>query len=575
MTLYQRYRWAKVLFLSAIFSCQPQPLRAASTDSSAVAPKVYDLDQITASLNRDRDAPVTGKIYYLSPQGNDANDGSPNRPWFSLAKAGPLLKPGDRVYLKGGVYQYTQEQFINAQGTEKARIVIQSAPGEHAVLDGAKLPANTNIFVLSSQYVDIRDLEITGSPQHGMMGWRASNLRIIHNHIHHNQAQGVSVMNDHFDASKDNLFYGNLVEDNSLLSKDTDKSVKHCALTSFTAHDSIIVYNIVRRNYGEGICATLTKGGYIARNNVSDNVTVNIYLDNASDIVVEKNIIFNIGLAAFTIEDDGNPATPPRTASGIQVANEDYTIPIDGRTEPLLNLSDRLTIINNMIANTGFGFFYGNYLKGGGLRDSVIANNTFFLSDRALVYIDKDEGHRNTLFANNLFIQAPDREAVVSIFQGSPGISWKNNGWSGKPAPVAASPGDTPLTAGAALFPLAPTGPFTLTDRTLTGKLFTMAATGTDAANAATVTPPASPPVTGATLTTASTPPATLDVSAFIPGTGSSVVGKGDSALGAILKDDYYDFQRGIAVDLGAFQAATVKPATVPAASAALPAAAP
>ena len=556
MTLYQRHRWATMLFLLAIFSDQPQPLRAASTDSSAVAAKVVDLDQITATLNQDRDAPVIGKIYYLSPQGNDANDGSPNRPWFSLAKAGPLLNPGDRLYLKGGVYQYTEQQFINAQGTEKARIVIQSAPGEHAVLDGAKLPANTNIFVLSSQYVDIKDLEITGSPQHGLMGWQASNLRIIHNHIHHNQAQGISVMNNHFDASKDNLFYGNLVEDNSLVSKDTDKSVRHCALGSFAANDSIIVYNIVRRNYGEGLCATLTKGGYIARNNVSDNVSVNIYLDNASDIVAEKNIIFNTSQPAFTIEDDANPTLPVRTASGIQVANEDYTIPTDDRNEPLINLSDRLTIINNIIANTSYGFFYGNYLLGGGLRDSTIANNTFFQADGALVYIDKDEGHRNTLFANNLFIQAPNREAVVSIFQGSPGIAWKNNGWSGKPAPVAASPGDTPLTAGAALFPAAPTGPFTLTDQTLTDKLFAIAATGTDEANEATVTQPASPP------------PATLDVSAFIPGTNSLVVGKGDSGLGAIVKDDYYDFQRGIAVDLGAFQAATVKPgdATVPAA---------
>ena len=42
------------------------------------------------------------KSFYVSPNGNDANDGlSTSRPWKSLAKAGSSseIKPGDTVYL--------------------------------------------------------------------------------------------------------------------------------------------------------------------------------------------------------------------------------------------------------------------------------------------------------------------------------------------------------------------------------------------------------------------------------------------------------------------------------------------
>ncbi|MCA1808907.1 MAG: right-handed parallel beta-helix repeat-containing protein, partial [Lentisphaerae bacterium] len=56
--------------------------------------------------------PYERNIFYVSPNGSDTHDGlSSDRPWNSLARARGLrfLRPGDTVYLEGGVYEAPPE----------------------------------------------------------------------------------------------------------------------------------------------------------------------------------------------------------------------------------------------------------------------------------------------------------------------------------------------------------------------------------------------------------------------------------------------------------------------------------
>jgi hypothetical protein len=73
--------------------------------------------------------------YYLSPTGDDANTGTRAQPWKTLKYAITQLAPGDVLYLRGGSY-FEHDLILNLKGTASQPIVIQSYPGERAIIDG-------------------------------------------------------------------------------------------------------------------------------------------------------------------------------------------------------------------------------------------------------------------------------------------------------------------------------------------------------------------------------------------------------------------------------------------------------
>jgi Protein of unknown function (DUF1565) len=77
---------------------------------------------------------AAGPKLFVATTGNDANDGSEAKPWRTVQHALKRLKPGDTLYLRGGVYH--EKVFLTRSGTPEAPIVIASHPGELAVLDG-------------------------------------------------------------------------------------------------------------------------------------------------------------------------------------------------------------------------------------------------------------------------------------------------------------------------------------------------------------------------------------------------------------------------------------------------------
>ncbi len=87
-------------------------------------------------LPTPRNVPLTrGPAYHVDPgKGDDAGDGSPMKPWKSLQHSVRRLKPGDTLYLHGGVYH--EKVYLTRSGTAEAPIVIAAYPGELPILDG-------------------------------------------------------------------------------------------------------------------------------------------------------------------------------------------------------------------------------------------------------------------------------------------------------------------------------------------------------------------------------------------------------------------------------------------------------
>jgi hypothetical protein len=128
---------------------------------------------------------------------------------------------------------------------------------------------------------------------------------------------------------------------------------------------------------------------------------------------VDGNFIYNSGDTEYYR--DGHPA------NGIAVANEYYDV-----QNPVTNL----TITNNIVLWTNSAFVYWSSQYGGGMHNTLIANNTFYHSDSSdmrLVYIE-DDAHDTTTVSNNIFYQ---RSGVGYAWAPTSGFTWRTNSWYG------------------------------------------------------------------------------------------------------------------------------------------------
>src|SRR6184192_3983992 len=75
--------------------------------------------QLTLNSNSE-----SGRNYYISPKGNDWNDGSVKHPWATITQAGSRVQPRDTVHLMPGTYP--GQIATSASGTADARIVYVS-----------------------------------------------------------------------------------------------------------------------------------------------------------------------------------------------------------------------------------------------------------------------------------------------------------------------------------------------------------------------------------------------------------------------------------------------------------------
>ena len=190
----------------------------------------------------------SGPTYYVGPGGNNANDGSRERPWATLGFAVQRLKPGDVLRVLPGTYYETVQ--VNVSGSASQRITIASETRW-----GAKLNAQGSLFGIDvrGSYIDIVGLEVTNATNSGIISWAPYN-RFLFNHVYGIRAQcdsngGAGVNASQPTASKI-VILSNLVHDIGDLSAGSCTRI-HGIYQG--APQGIIQNNIVYRARGFGI----------------------------------------------------------------------------------------------------------------------------------------------------------------------------------------------------------------------------------------------------------------------------------------------------------------------------------
>ncbi|GIF15527.1 right-handed parallel beta-helix repeat-containing protein [Actinoplanes teichomyceticus] len=137
--------------------------------------------------------------YWVSPYGDDDNDGSARHPWRSVVRALAAVPPGATVYLRAGEYRpFT---------ADRPGVTVTSAPGERGTVVG--LSGARDVVLVRADRVTVQDIEVRDcvpnpSPDNTVTGDHGSGIRIdgatgvtVHNvHVHHSRgtnAHGLPV----------------------------------------------------------------------------------------------------------------------------------------------------------------------------------------------------------------------------------------------------------------------------------------------------------------------------------------------------------------------------------------------
>jgi hypothetical protein len=127
------------------------------------------------------DGAIPDRIIWVSPDGNDSNNGGHDAPLKSIQLAMDRATPGTAILLKPGEYTGNFE-FQNVQGTDESPIWLAAAEGRGTVTITAASNASPVIAFFGEDNLVIQDLTLVGG-SNGIQGSQSgSNFTdLIHN----------------------------------------------------------------------------------------------------------------------------------------------------------------------------------------------------------------------------------------------------------------------------------------------------------------------------------------------------------------------------------------------------------
>ena len=367
-------------------------------------------------LGNTVNAKAIGNIYYVSPTGSDANPGTASAPFRTFAKANSLLTAGSTLNIYAGVYSEALK--ISKSGTGSAWITVKPVSGS-VVIDVRNL---TNPAVnISGSYVNVSNLDVRGSNEVcvRLAGAYVKASGLI---VHECRTHGILASNQNIEITGNTVYRASLSNQLRNLTSGWASGIK----VGLGGDNVLINNNKVYNNYGEGIAATRASSVTVRGNNVYDNFSVNLYVDNSFNVLLEKNFVTCHPNSGF--ERSGIPA------AGISLAEEFYT----GWGARL----DRVTVTNNIVSFCKHGVRYNGAedgVTGGGLKNATIAYNTLYGSTNSAIGIVYESAQAATLIADNIVWQAQNS---LTYIDNPTGLTFKNNQWKALPSSAFRSPGD-------------------------------------------------------------------------------------------------------------------------------------
>jgi len=318
--------------------------------------------------------------YFVSTYGDDANNGSINKPFRTIQKAANVVKAGDVVFIKKGIYK--ERVILTNSGRKNKKIKFRNYRHDRVIIDGNGInwrDEGGGLFEFDNvSYIVLSGIEIRNSTHAGIYLYSSDHITIKNSKTHNTYSSGIGVWSSRNVNVKNN--------DISLACNDGEEE---CISVSDSSYVNIM-HNEVHdsgpgTNGGEGIDIKegskhiLIKYNHVYNINGSERPA--LYADAwdkyTSDIVFESNLVHNI------------------KANAIAVASE------------MGGLLTHVTFVNNLIYNIqSEGFILGGWTADDQTVDSnpveniSIINNTFYNIGGDGIYIGNKDATNIKIYNN-------------------------------------------------------------------------------------------------------------------------------------------------------------------------------
>lgn len=380
--------------------------------------------------------------FYIAPNGNDANPGTIDRPWASIHHATAVLKPGETVYLRGGIYEVTQQIRPQHSGTKTAWITYASYLGEQVTIDANQIqvapPRGTPPFahdqgafqIEGLSYIRVRNLQLRNSHNAGFLIRDSHDIELYNNTTDTTLTSGIAVwckIEYRKNCQRFKIIGNTIINANS---KDMvfpgfsrEWETPHEAISISDVENFEIGYNYIHHSDKEGIDVKgSSRYGRVHHNYIHDLDRQGLYVDTwgtgIEDIDLHNNVVHDcrgVGLA-ISVE-NGQLAKNIRIHHNLIYNNLGTGIFFsrwggDGARE-------QIQIYNNTVHHNGYGkpnpgetFYWvtgGLFLYSANLKKIEIKNNIF--SDNQAFQI----GYSDRYLRQNSAIESVFQQKQIAI----------------------------------------------------------------------------------------------------------------------------------------------------------------
>jgi hypothetical protein len=363
--------------------------------------------------------------FFVSPTGNNANNGSLNAPWQTIQYGLNQLSPGDTLNLMTGTYNEKIEIPVD-------NIYLRNYPGNSPIIDATGITTQNPVILLRNRSnITIEGLEIKNNIQNDAQGilieGTGNNITIKNCVVHdiHFSANPDDPVNETTNAQGIIVYGTDPITPISNL-KIIGNKLYNCRLgysEGIAVNGNVDGFEITKNevynltNIGidiighEGTCSNPTYDqarngtvkGNIVHNCISPYATsAGIYVDGGKNIVIENNISYHNGY-------------------GIEIGCENV-----GKTTDSIIARSNILYDNEISALALGGFDYPN--GSGKVTNSIFCNNTCYYNDYSNsgtgeIYLSYNE---NTVIENNIFyVSTQGILAYAELTQ--PGLTFNYN----------------------------------------------------------------------------------------------------------------------------------------------------
>ncbi|NPA82570.1 MAG: DUF4214 domain-containing protein [Epsilonproteobacteria bacterium] len=365
----------------------------------------------------------SGNAIYVSINGSDSNPGTESSPFKTIQKAVNSAKPGDTIYLRGGVY--VGRVYIHKSGEKGKYITIRNYPGEVPVITRNDKDFYKQTILLDGvSYMKIIGLKIDKTTSNAIrvqgpgeyIEFKYNEVSYQNEKIPENERIGKAVV---FAGYKDKPLRHILIEGNKIHNNHTGrKGIESESLTVYGKVEYFKIINnkvydndfigidIIGKDTGSYAHLGTPRYGLIKNNELYGNGRKNkyssaLYLDGGEDIVVENNFI----------HDNFGP--------GIAVNQEEKDSFITH------------VVIRNNVSYRNYYNSFGSASYGGVVRDSIFVHNTLYSTEvydpsevkqENLFYLGKGE---NNVIKNNIFYKKGGYYIMLEVVGRSNATKWE------------------------------------------------------------------------------------------------------------------------------------------------------